>query len=79
MFVQNVHNFRDDCLIDGGPPKEHVALFDEARQKTADAVFRPHSGRPSGGIHPVGPGAHSAWPSARFAGNSAKAELGLTS
>ena len=40
-------------------------------QKTSDEVFRPHSGRPSGGIHPVGPGAHSAWPSARFAGNSA--------
>lgn len=32
MFVQNVHNFRDDCLIDGGPPKEHVALFDEAQR-----------------------------------------------
>ena len=45
MFVQNVHNFRDDCLIDGGPPKEHVALFDEAQrawdlQQTANFMKR---------------------------------------
>jgi hypothetical protein len=27
-FIQNVHNFRDDCLIDmEKPPIEHVALF----------------------------------------------------
>lgn len=33
MFIQNVHNFRDDCLIDiDSPPKEHVALFDEAQR-----------------------------------------------
>jgi len=32
MFIQNVHHFRDDCLRDGNPPKEHVALFDEAQR-----------------------------------------------
>jgi len=32
MFIQNVHHFRDDCLRDGTPPKEHVALFDEAQR-----------------------------------------------
>lgn len=33
MFIQNVHNFRDDCLIDeNSPPIEHVALFDEAQR-----------------------------------------------
>lgn len=32
-FVQNVHHFRDDCLIDRNkPPIEHVALFDEAQR-----------------------------------------------
>ncbi len=33
MFIQNVHNFRDDCLRDPvKPPIEHVALFDEAQR-----------------------------------------------
>jgi hypothetical protein len=33
MFIQNVHNFRDECLIDRQhPPIEHVALFDEAQR-----------------------------------------------
>ena len=33
MFVQNVHHFRDECLIDPkAPPVEHVALFDEAQR-----------------------------------------------
>ncbi|MGH8274420.1 MAG: DUF2075 domain-containing protein [Gammaproteobacteria bacterium] len=33
MFIQNVHHFRDDCLIDvSRPPIEHVALFDEAQR-----------------------------------------------
>ena len=33
MFIQNVHNFRDECLIDAQkPPLEHVALFDEAQR-----------------------------------------------
>jgi hypothetical protein len=31
--IQNVHHFRDECLIDNEkPPKEHVALFDEAQR-----------------------------------------------
>lgn len=33
MFVQNVHHFRDECLIDTErPPIEHVVLFDEAQR-----------------------------------------------
>ena len=42
MFIQNVHNFRDECLVDfQKPPIEHVALFDEAQRawnliKTSD-------------------------------------------
>jgi len=33
MFIQNVHNFRDECLVDiASPPVEHVALFDEAQR-----------------------------------------------
>jgi hypothetical protein len=33
LFIQNVHNFRDECLIDPvKPPIEHVALFDEAQR-----------------------------------------------
>jgi hypothetical protein len=33
MFIQNVHNFRDECLIDlQKPPVEHVVLFDEAQR-----------------------------------------------
>jgi len=33
MFIQNVHNFRDECLVDfKKPPIEHVALFDEAQR-----------------------------------------------
>ena len=32
-FIQNVHHFRDDCLVDSTvPPIEHVALFDEAQR-----------------------------------------------
>lgn len=31
-FIQNVHNFRDDCLNDESPPHEHIALFDEAQR-----------------------------------------------
>jgi hypothetical protein len=30
LFIQNVHNFRDDVLKDDRPPFEHVAIFDEA-------------------------------------------------
>lgn len=33
MFIQNVHHFRDECLVDSArPPIEHVALFDEAQR-----------------------------------------------
>ncbi len=32
-FIQNVHLFRDDCLLDKfAAPKEHVAIFDEAQR-----------------------------------------------
>jgi hypothetical protein len=30
--IQNVHNFRDECLVNDGPPIEHVAIFDEAQR-----------------------------------------------
>jgi len=46
MFIQNVHNFRDECLIDvTRPPPEHVALFDEAQrawnlQQTSNFMHR---------------------------------------
>ena len=31
-FIQNVHHFRDDALVDSGPPAEHVVIFDEAQR-----------------------------------------------
>ncbi|MGI8819573.1 MAG: DUF2075 domain-containing protein [Chthoniobacterales bacterium] len=31
-FIQNVHHFRDEALIDSGPPIEHVVIFDEAQR-----------------------------------------------
>lgn len=31
-FIQNVHHFRDDAIVDPGPPAEHVAVFDEAQR-----------------------------------------------
>ena len=31
-FIQNVHHFRDDALIESGPPIEHVVIFDEAQR-----------------------------------------------
>lgn len=32
-FIQNVHHFRDECLLDkSGAPLEHVAIFDEAQR-----------------------------------------------
>jgi hypothetical protein len=45
-FIQNVHNFRDECLVDSQkPPIEHAALFDEAQrawdlQQTANFMLR---------------------------------------
>ena len=42
-FIQNVHHFRDECLLDlDQPPIEHVALFDEAQRAwdhTQTAMF----------------------------------------
>ncbi|MBU1221588.1 DUF2075 domain-containing protein [Myxococcota bacterium] len=32
MFIQNIHNFRDDLLQNEQPPIEHVAIFDEAQR-----------------------------------------------
>lgn len=32
MFIQNVHNFRDEYIKDEGLPLEHVTLFDEAQR-----------------------------------------------
>lgn len=45
LFIQNVHNFRDECLNDEKPPLEHVALFDEAQrawniEQTANFMLR---------------------------------------
>jgi hypothetical protein len=31
-FIQNVHHFRDEYLMDQGAPPEHVVLFDEAQR-----------------------------------------------
>ena len=31
-FVQNVHNFRDDCLEDPNPPYNRISIFDEAQR-----------------------------------------------
>lgn len=31
-FIQNVHHFRDDCLVETSAPPEHVVLFDEAQR-----------------------------------------------
>jgi hypothetical protein len=45
-FIQNVHHFRDECLIDlNAPPIDHVAIFDEAQrawnlQQTANFMKR---------------------------------------
>jgi hypothetical protein len=32
LFIQNVHNFRDDVLVNEEPPFEHIAIFDEAQR-----------------------------------------------
>jgi hypothetical protein len=47
-FIQNVHHFRDDVLVDVRPPVERVAIFDEAQRawnlrKTADFMQRKKS------------------------------------
>jgi hypothetical protein len=44
-FIQNVHHFRDEALIETAPPIEHVVIFDEAQRawntdKTAQFMRR---------------------------------------
>jgi hypothetical protein len=51
-FIQNVHNFRDECLVDSSqPPIEHVALFDEAQrawtQEQTSKFMRQKKGLPN--------------------------------
>ena len=31
-FIQSVHHYRDECLLDDKPPIDHIALFDEAQR-----------------------------------------------
>lgn len=45
LFIQNVHNFRDECIKTDDPPIEHIALFDEAQrawnlEQTANFMLR---------------------------------------
>ncbi len=45
LFIQNVHNFRDESLKDERPPFEHVTIFDEAQRawnqiQTANFMLR---------------------------------------
>jgi hypothetical protein len=51
LFIQNVHHFRDECLVDvERPPVEHVALFDEAQRawnrEQTSSFMRRKKGRP---------------------------------
>ena len=50
-FVQNVHHYRDACLIDARPPVDHVALFDEAQRawdkKQTESFMKNKKGRPN--------------------------------
>ena len=50
-FIQNVHHFRDEALIDSRPPDDHIAIFDEAQrawdiQKT-ESFMRQKKKRPN--------------------------------
>ena len=49
-FIQNVHHFRDEALIDPGPPDDHVVVFDEAQRawtlKKAATFMRQKKNRP---------------------------------
>jgi hypothetical protein len=45
LIIQNIHNFRDDCLKNLNAPIDHVAVFDEAQrawnlQQTVDFMKR---------------------------------------
>lgn len=50
-FIQNVHHFRDEALIDSGAPAEHVVIFDEAQRawnlKQTAGFMRRKKNRPS--------------------------------
>lgn len=51
VFIQNVHHFRDECLVDSDrPPHEHVAIFDEAQRawnlEQTSNFMRRKKGRP---------------------------------
>jgi hypothetical protein len=51
-IIQNVHNFRDECLVDmNRAPIEHVALFDEAQRawnlEQTSKFMRQKKGRPN--------------------------------
>lgn len=49
-FIQNVHHFRDEALIDAAPPDDRVAIFDEAQRawdlKQTSNFMRRKKGRP---------------------------------
>lgn len=49
-FIQNVHHFRDDALVDSKPPAEHVVIFDEAQRawnlKQTASFMQRKKGRP---------------------------------
>lgn len=50
-FIQNVHHFRDEALVDTGAPADHVVVFDEAQRawnlaQTA-SFMRRKKGQPS--------------------------------
>lgn len=49
-FIQNVHHFRDEALLDHNAPADHVVIFDEAQrawnlEKTSDFMKR-RKGKP---------------------------------
>lgn len=51
-FIQNVHNFRDECLLDlSAAPVEHVAIFDEAQRawnlEQTTSFMRRKKGKPN--------------------------------
>jgi hypothetical protein len=51
QFIQAIHHFRDEGLIDPKPPVEHVALFDEAQrawnQAQTSSFMRRKRGQPN--------------------------------
>lgn len=53
-FIQNVHHFRDDALVDSEPPIEHVVIFDEAQRawnlKQTAGFMRRKKNRPGFGL-----------------------------